>query len=140
MIEYEDNSVIAQLGVPDMRIPIQYAITWPQRVPSPVRPLDLAEYGTLTFAKPDENTFRCLGACRRAMQKGGLAPAAANGANEAAVSLFLDRRISFTDIGTLVSDAMEHQPETKNAVSVEDIFEADAAARSFVLDTVGRLR
>lgn len=140
MIEYEDNSIIAQLGVPDMRIPIQYAITWPQRVASPVRPLNLVEYGSLTFAEPDEKTFQCLGACRRAMQKGGLAPAAANGANEAAVSLFLDRRISFTDIGTLVSDAMENQPEAEDTVSVEDIFEADAAARKFVLEAVGRLR
>ncbi len=140
MVEYEDNSVIAQLGVPDMRLPIQYAITWPQRVPSPVRQLDLAEYGSLTFARPDEATFRCLGACRRAMQKGGLAPAAANGANEAAVSLFLDRRISFPDIGTLVSEAEENQPEAPVGVSVEDIFEADARARSFVLDAAGRLR
>lgn len=140
MIEYEDNSVIAQLGVPDMRIPIQYAITWPQRFPSPVAPLDLAKYGALTFARPDEDTFHCLGACRCAMQKGGLAPAAANGANEAAVSLFLDRRISFTDIGELVSRAVEDQPETKDSVSVDDIFEADAAARRDVLDAAEHLR
>ena len=140
MIEYQDNSVIAQLGVPDMRIPIQYAITWPQRLASPVEALDLAEYGSLTFAKPDEKTFRCLHACRRAMEKGGLAPAAANGANETAVSLFLDRKISFPDIGTLVSDAVEQQPEAASAASVDDIFEADAAARAFVLDAAGRLR
>lgn len=140
MIEYEDNSVIAQLGVPDMRIPIQYAITWPQRFPSPVPPLDLAKYGSLTFARPDEDTFRCLGACRYAMQKGGLAPAAANGANEAAVSLFLDRRISFTDIGELVSRAVEDQPETQDRVSVDDIFEVDAAARSNVLEAAEHLR
>ena len=140
MIEYEDNSVIAQLGVPDMRLPIQYAITWPQRFPSPVAPLDLAKYGALTFARPDEDTFRCLGACRCAMRKGGLAPAAANGANEAAVSLFLDRRVSFTDIGDLVTRAVEDQPETKDSVSVDDIFEADAAARRNVLDAAEHLR
>lgn len=140
MIEYQDNSVIAQLGVPDMRIPIQYAITWPQRMRSPVGALDLAEYGSLTFARPDEETFRCLGACRRAMAKGGLAPAAANGANEEAVSLFLARKIAFPDIGALVSDAVDRQPEAPGAVSVDEIFEADTAAREFVLDAAGRLR
>jgi 1-deoxy-D-xylulose-5-phosphate reductoisomerase len=140
LVEYEDNSVIAQLGVPDMRLPIQYAITWPQRLPSPVRQLDLAEYGSLTFARPDGNTFRCLSACRRAMQRGGLAPAAANGANEAAVALFLDHRISFTDIGSLVTDAVENQPDAPGSVSVDDILEADAAARRHVLDSAGLLR
>jgi 1-deoxy-D-xylulose-5-phosphate reductoisomerase len=140
MIEYQDNSVIAQLGVPDMRIPIQYAITWPQRLKSPVGPLDLAEYGSLTFAKPDEETFRCLSACRHAMEKGGLAPAVANGANEEAVSLFLNHEIKFTDIGILVSEAVEKQPGALEPVSVDDIFEADAAARAFVLDAASRLR
>lgn len=140
MVEYEDNSVIAQLGVPDMRIPIQYAITWPQRLQSPVRQLSLAEYGSLTFARPDEHTFRCLDACRCAMRRGGLAPAAANGANEAAVSLFLEHRISFTDIGSLVAEAMENQPNTADSVSVDDIMKADADARRHVLDSVGILR
>ena len=83
MVEYLDNSIIAQLGVPDMRLPIQYAITWPQRLPSPVQPLDLAKYGSLTFARPDAETFRCFGACRRALERGGLAPAAANGRRSA---------------------------------------------------------
>lgn len=138
LIEYEDNSVIAQLGVPDMRIPIQYAITWPQRFRSPVDQLDLAEYGRLTFARPDEITFQCLAACRRAMERGGLAPAAANGANEAAVQLFLNRRISFTDIGVLVNNAMENQSDIKGDISVEDIMEADDKARQFVLDSVGK--
>lgn len=138
LIEYEDNSVIAQLGVPDMRIPIQYAITWPQRFHSPVDQLDLAEYGRLTFARPDEKTFQCLAACRRAMARGGLAPAAANGANEAAVQLFLNRRISFTDIGVLVNNAMENQSDISGDISVEDIMEADDKARRFVLDSVGK--
>ena len=140
LIEYVDNSVIAQLGVPDMRIPIQYAIMWPERVPSPVAQLDLAEYGTLTFARPDEETFRCLAACREAMRRGGLAPAAANGANEQAVALFLDHRISFLEIGALVSGATAHQPDVPEDFTVEDILKADAAARSYVLDTVGSLR
>ncbi len=140
MVEYQDNAIVAQLGVPDMRIPIQYAVTWPQRFPSPVRPLNLAAYGTLTFAKPDEKTFQCLAVCRQAMQRGGLAPAAANGANEAAVKLFLEHRISFLEIGELVSEAMEHQQDVPEGFSADDIFQADVSARKFVLDAVDRLR
>lgn len=74
LIEYEDHSVIAQLGVPDMRLPIQYAITWPQRFPSPAAELDLSEYATLSFARPDEKTFRCLSACKQALRRGGWLP------------------------------------------------------------------
>lgn len=132
LIEYQDHSMIAQLGVPDMRIPIQYAITWPARMESPVRHLDLTEYGTLTFFQPDEQTFRCLAACKAAIQRGGLAPAAANGANEVAVQLFLDRKISFLEIGDLVTEAMEHQPDVTAVTSVEQVLAADAAAREFV--------
>lgn len=136
MVEYADHSVIAQLGVPDMRLPIQYALTWPERLPSPVKPLDLAKYGSLTFARPDEKTFRCYGACRRALERGGLAPAAANGANEAAVPLFLERRISFSEIGELVWQAMERQPDQAD-FSLEDILNADADARRYVLKSAG---
>lgn len=137
MVEYLDNSIIAQLGVPDMRLPIQYAITWPQRLPSPVQPLDLAKYGSLTFARPDVETFRCFGACRRALERGGLAPAAANGANEAAVPLFLNRGIAFPQIGELVWKAVENQPDVQGGFSVEDILDADARARRFVLRSAG---
>ena len=140
MIEYTDNSIIAQLGVPDRRIPIQYAITWPQRFPSLVRPLDLAEYGSLTFAKPDEKTFRCLAACRTAMTRGGLAPAAANGANEAAVELFLKGKISFPDIGGLVTEAVQSQPDVSGEITFEKIMEADGAARRCVLRSATSLR
>ena len=136
MVEFADRSVIAQLGVPDMRLPIQYALTYPERVESRVGELDLAEYGKLTFARPDEKTFRCLAACRRALRRGGLAPAAANGANEAAVRLFLDHRISFPDIGELVWEAMERQPDAAPAKDVGEILEADQRARRCVLDTV----
>lgn len=132
LVEFRDNSVIAQLGLPDMRIPIQYAITWPERLPSPVGRLDLAEYGRLTFGRADEKTFRCLAACRRAMARGGLAPAAANGANEAAVSLFLDGAISFPEIGMLVEAAVDRQPDSAEAVTTDGIMEADASAREFV--------
>ena len=81
-IVYQDNSMIAQLGVPDMRIPIQYALTYPERQPSPVAPLSLADYGKLTFFEPDYDTFKCINVCKNAIEMGGLHPAAANGANE----------------------------------------------------------
>lgn len=138
MIEYEDNSVIAQLGVPDMRIPIQYALTWPQRFHSPVKQLSLTEYGSLSFYEPDYKTFECLSICKKAIERGGLAPAAANGANEVAVQLFLDHRISFLEIGHLVHKAMDNQPDAK-VTSVDDILNADQTARNFVLQAVGRL-
>lgn len=136
MVEFEDRSVIAQLGVPDMHLPIQYAITYPERIPMDTDELDLAAYGKLTFARPDEKTFRCLAACRRALRRGGLAPAAANGANEVAVRLFLNHQISFHDIGELVWEAMENQHDVDRVRSVEDILQADAQARSYVLSAV----
>lgn len=136
MIEYQDNSVIAQLGVPDMRIPIQYALTWPDRAPSPVKQLSLTECGTLSFFEPDDKTFECLRVCRKAMERGGLAPAAANGANEVAVKLFLEGRISFLEIGGLVRKAMENQPDASVA-SVDDIMNADRTARNFVKSAIG---
>ena len=136
LIEYQDNSVLAQSGVPDMRIPIQYAITFPQRYPSPCKQLDLTECGQLSFYKPDYDTFRCLNACRNAFIRGGLTPAATNGANEEAVKLFLQGRIDFLTIGDLVTQAMERQNPEK-VTCIEDVLEADASARRFVLDTIG---
>ncbi len=131
MVEYDDHSVIAQMGVPDMRLPIQYALTWPERRNCPVEPLDLVACGKLTFYRPDEETFLCLPTCREAIQRGGLAPAAANGANERAVSLFLEGKIPFLRIGELVRDAMLHQKPVQN-MTLETILEADQAARRFV--------
>ncbi len=138
MIEYTDYSVIAQLGVPDMRIPIQYALTWPLRYPSPVKRLSLTDYEKLSFYEPDNQTFQCLSVCKKAIQRGGLAPAAANGANEAAVKLFLNHGISFTDIGNLVGRAIENQADVDNISSVDDILQADKAAREFVWNEVGK--
>lgn len=131
LIEYVDHSIIAQLGLPDMRIPIQYALTWPQRRPSPVGRLDFAKACTLSFYEPDYETFACLRACKTAMKRGGLAPAAANGANEVAVSLFLKNKISFLEIGSLVDEAMQRQPDAP-AAGLNDILDADQAAREFV--------
>lgn len=135
MVEYNDNSIIAQMGVPDMRIPIQYALTWPQRYNSPVNQLNLTDISKLTFFKPDYNTFKCLDTCKKAIKIGGLAPAAANGANEEAVNLFLNKKISFTDIGELVYQAMVNQ-EYKEHFSFDDVIDATNNARNFVLDQV----
>lgn len=135
MVEYKDNSVIAQLGVPDMRIPIQYAITWPKRYISPVEHLDLLKISKLTFFEPDYNTFKCLKACREAIKRGGLSPAAANGANEEAVRLFLNKKISFVDIGELVYNAMINQ-ENKENYSLDDVICATDKARQYVLDQI----
>lgn len=132
MVEFTDNSVIAQMGVPDMHIPIQYAITYPNRVPSPVKELSLTDICTLTFAKPDYDTFTCLSQCIRAIKQGNLAPVAANGANEMAVELFLNNKIKFLQIGELVEQAIDSVSKNE-LTSVEDIVNADKTAREFVL-------
>lgn len=131
-VEFQDNSVIAQLGVPDMRIPIQYALTYPERVPSPVKQLSLTDYGKLTFFEPDYDTFKCINVCREAIAKGGLHPAAANSANEEAVRLFLNGEIKFTDIAKVVRQAMENAPSVSD-FTVDDVYRTDREAREFVL-------
>ena len=131
-VEFSDNAVIGQLGVPDMRVPIQYALTYPARIPSPVGRLSLADLGTLHFSLPDEETFRCLPLCRKAIARGGLAPCIANGANEMANQLFREERISFLQIADLVEGALENV-ESKDTYTVEDVFAADQAARDYVL-------
>lgn len=134
-VEFDDYSVIGQLGTPDMKIPIQYAILYPQRVECDVKPLSLTDYGTLSFYKPDYDTFECLSACINAIKKGGAYPCIANSVNEEAVALFLNRRIPFLKIGELVSEAVEKfEPMSVN--SYEDIVKADNAAREFVLGRV----
>ena len=134
-IAYQDNSVIAQLGVPDMRIPIQYALTYPQRLPSPVQELSLVDYGKLTFYAPDYDTFRCINVCKDAIAAGGLRPAAANGANEESVRLFLNGKIKFTDIAVLNRAAMEACPLVAD-YTLNDVLQADRAARDYVIEAV----
>lgn len=134
-IAYQDNSVIAQLGVPDMRIPIQYALTYPQRLPSPVQELSLVDYGKLTFYAPDYDTFRCIDVCKDAITAGGLRPAAANGANEESVRLFLNGKIKFTDIAVLNRAAMEACPQVAD-YTLDDVLQADRAARDYVIEAV----
>lgn len=131
LIEYNDNSVIAQLGVPDMRIPIQYALTYPERFESPVRKLNLWEYQNLTFYKPDYDTFRCINICRDAIARGGLYPCTANGANEMANYLFRQGKIGFLQIAEMVEKAVEEAPKC-DIYTLEDVLEADRQARLFV--------
>lgn len=131
-VEFVDGAVIGQMGVADMRIPIQYALTYPDRVASPCQPLNLFDVQTMTFYPPDMDTFLCLRTCIDAVNAGGLRPAAANGANEQAVSLFLEEKIPFLRIGELVSMAAQQQ-QPKPITCLEDILQADAAAREFVL-------
>ncbi len=131
LIEYTDNSVIAQLGVPDMRIPIQYALTYPERYPSPVKKLNLWDFQNLTFYKPDYETFSCLGICRDAIIKGGLYPCAANGANERANALFREGKIGFLQIAELTQSATE-KTENKTVYTLDDVLWADRYARECV--------
>ena len=135
-VEYADGAVIAQLGVPDMRLPIQYALTWPERYPCPVKRLRLTDYGRLTFQEADEETFVCLKACKEAIRRGGLYPTAVNGANEQAVALFLEKKISVPEIGTLVSEALDTELPM-GAVTEQAIFAADRQAREEVLKKTG---
>ena len=131
LVEYCDNSVIAQLGVPDMRIPIQYALTYPERIPSPVKQLSLTDYGTLTFEKPDYETFGFINICKKAIAEGGLLPAAANSANEAANLAFRNGKIKFLDIERLVADAVAHA-ENKKDYTLDDVNAMDEWARNYV--------
>ena len=130
-VQFADNSVIAQMGVPDMRIPIQYALTWPDRLPSPAPELDFAALKHLSFDVADEETFRCLAACKKAIAKGGLAPCAANGANEEAVRLFLQDKIGFLDIGRLVEGVVDSEPFGAE-YTLQDVWDCDAMARAYV--------
>jgi len=131
-----DGAVIAQLGVPDMRLPIQYALTYPNRYECPGDELNLFELGKMTFYKPDYDTFTCLSTCISAVKDGGLKPAAANGANEEAVAKFLKGNIKYLQIGELVAEATQNQASVEN-YSIEDVFAADKMAREFINKKIG---
>lgn len=139
LVEYNDNSVIAQLGLPDMRIPIQYALTYPNRYESPVNELDLAEISCLTFEKPDYDTFICMELCRKALKMGGLYPACVNAANEKANLLFRQGKIKFLQIGEIVLNALENAPKVVN-YSIEDIDNMNEWASRFVNEMLGKQR
>ncbi len=135
-VEYADNSVIAQLGCPDMKIPIQYAILYPRRMECDCKPLSLTDYGTLTFDKPDYKTFKCLSACIEAIKRGGAYPCIVNGANEEAVKHFLNGKIKFTDIGNIVDKSLE-KFDYNDINCYEDVVKWDKAARDYVNEIVG---
>ena len=131
LVEFVDGAVMAQLGAPDMRLPIQLALTYPERTQCPVDTLDLTKCGALTFTEPDMENFPCLALARRCAKMGGTACAAMNGANEEAVALFLADKIGFYDIYDLVSRAVEEVPNVMEP-TLEDVLEADRLARESV--------
>ena len=132
LVEYRDGAILAQLGTPDMRLPIRYAMTWPNRADSPAEPLDLLACPPLTFARPDREVFPCLRLAEEAAEEGGTACAILNGANEEAVGLFLAEKIGFSDIPRLVAEARAAVAVQQDP-SLEDILAADQAARRAVL-------
>lgn len=135
-VEFADGAVIAQLGTADMRIPIQLALTYPERLPSPAKRLSLSDVGELTFGRADEETFTCLAAAKKAIAREGNAPCIVNSANEAAVALFLQRKIGFNDIGEAVSGALgsvKFIPEP----TLQDILDTRTAAEEYVAQRFG---
>ena len=129
-VEYIDNSVIAQMSVPDMRHCVQYALTHPARTEAIMEPLDFTKLGSLSFAKPDTETFVLLDLAKEALRRGGAFPAVLNAANEVAVEAFLNGKLSFTGIFDVVTNTFEAISDAKRIWSVEDIFAFDGAARS----------
>ena len=137
MVEFKDGAVLAQLGTPDMRLPIRYAMTYPARGENPAPPLDLLNSPPLTFLEPDRETFPCLRLAEEAAEAGGTACAILNGANEEAVRLFLAEKIGFYDISDLVAAARAAVPVTQTP-SLEEILSADHAAREAVKSAFAR--
>ena len=140
LVEYVDGSLLAQLGTPDMRTPIAYALAWPERMPTPARRLDLAALGQLTFEAPDDERFPALRLARRALQSGGAAPTILNAANEVAVQGFLNRRIGFLDITAVVEGALDEIP-SEAPRDLDGVLAADRQAREVagrLIDRLGR--
>ncbi|MGN0170169.1 MAG: 1-deoxy-D-xylulose-5-phosphate reductoisomerase [Lachnospiraceae bacterium] len=130
-VEYEDGAVIAQMGTPDMRLPIQYALCYPERRPIPGKALDFYELGKMTFCKPDEETFRGLALAKIAMERGGNVPTIYNAANEKAVDLFLQRKISFLQIPQVIEQCMDEIPFWE-APDVEKILETQLLTENYI--------
>lgn len=138
LVEYDDHAVLAQLGAPDMRVPIQYALTYPDRLPCPVKQLRLEDLNNLTFYAPDNEAFPAMNLARRALTMGGLYPAALNAANEVAVGAFIAGEIGFPAITRLAAAALE-QP-LPQPVSVEDVFVADETIRRLTREAINRMK
>lgn len=134
-VEYEDGAIVAQLGEPDMRVPIQYALTYPKRVKSPFPRVDFTQRNNLTFDQPDMETFKCLSLAYRALKTGGTLPAVLNGANEVAVARFLKGDIGFLDIPELIEQTMDAYT-VKYEYTLEDLLEADAWAKDYAAKVV----
>lgn len=134
-VEYEDGAIVAQLGEPDMRVPIQYALTYPKRVKSPFPRVDFAQRNNLTFDQPDMETFKCLSLAYRALKTGGTLPAVLNGANEVAVARFLKGDIGFLDIPEMIEQTMDAYT-VKYEYTLEDLLEADAWAKDYAAKVV----
>jgi 1-deoxy-D-xylulose-5-phosphate reductoisomerase len=135
MVEYKDNGIIAQLGYPDMKLPIQYAIEFPKRLPMCGNELDFTKYSTLTFEEPDTDTFYALKLAFDAARIGGTTATVFNSADEAAVELFINKKIKYTDITDYIAQAMSDIKNIENP-TVEEIFEIDKEARRYVYDRV----
>ena len=134
-VEYEDGAIVAQLGEPDMRVPIQYALTYPKRVKNPFPRVDFTKRNNLTFDKPDMETFKCLSLAYRALKTGGTLPAVLNGANEIAVARFLKGNIGFLQIPELIEQTMDAYT-VKYEYTLEDLLEADAWAKDYAAKVV----
>lgn len=133
MVEYKDNSIMAQIGSPDMRLPIQYALNYPDRKEEIAKEIDFYEMCNLTFEKPDMETFKCLKLAFEAGKRGGLMPTILNGANEEAVALFLEEKIKFLDIGNIIEKALEkYSNRIDEALTIENIIELDREVKEYV--------
>jgi 1-deoxy-D-xylulose-5-phosphate reductoisomerase len=128
MVQFEDGSVKAQLGVPDMRLPIQYALTYPLRLPLPYPRLDFNKYSNLTFETPDRKMFPCLDMAYKASSQGGGMPCVMNAANEAAVKMFMQEKIKFTDIPRIIEHALATAPSVKPQ-TIEEYIALDAETK-----------
>ena len=139
MVEYKDGSVLAQLGAPDMRIPIAYTLAWPERMETPCQPLDLVKVGSLDFEAPDLERFPALGLAREALSRGGAKPAILNAANEVAVASFLESRIGFLDIAALVGEVLAAY-EPGEPSSIDEVLDIDRQARVTAAETAGKFQ
>jgi 1-deoxy-D-xylulose-5-phosphate reductoisomerase len=137
LVEYADGSLLAQLGAPDMRTPIAQALAWPERIPSGVASLNMTEVGRLDFEPPDHVRFPSLGLARAAARSGGTAPAVLNAANEVAVQAFLDRRLNFTGIATVIDKVLQRL-DSSAVKALGDVLDADAAARRLAVAFIER--
>ena len=135
LVDYVDGSVLAQMGTPDMRTPISFALGWPQRLANPAPSLNLQEIGSLTFEEPDEVRFPALRLAREALKKGGSAPTVLNAANEIAVEGFLNKQINFLEIAAIVENTLEYAPHCE-LVTLSDVLDADCIARKIAKECI----